>query len=139
MTDRLGRRAQSLPHLRIARRPVRRNHAGARGQPRLASTSFPGETLGVVGESGSGKSTTGRLTLGLEAADAGSSQFSRRGDPGARDAAWRAQRARMQMIYQDPLGALDRRLPVLAQVREPLDIHDLGAPKERQQVAMATC
>ena len=40
------------------------------------------------------------------------------------------------MIYQDPLGALDRRLPVLAQVREPLDIHELGAPQTRQPHAM---
>ena len=39
---------------------------------------------------------------------------------------WRASRARMQMIFQDPLGALDRRLPIAAQVREPLDIHAVG-------------
>jgi peptide/nickel transport system ATP-binding protein len=42
----------------------------------------------------------------------------------------------MQMIYQDPLGALDRRLRVLAQVREPLDIHRIGAPQERATLAM---
>jgi peptide/nickel transport system ATP-binding protein len=57
--------------------------------------------------------------------------------PAAGTPAWRAQRARMQMIYQDPLGALDRRLPALAQVREPLDIHDIGAPSERAVLAMA--
>ena len=103
---------------------------------RVSFDIFPGETLGVVGESGSGKSTMGRLTLGLEPADAGSVSFRGAPLPPAGTRAWRAQRARMQMIYQDPLGALDRRLPVLAQVREPLDIHDAGAPKERQHVAM---
>ena len=30
------------------------------------------------------------------------------------------------MIFQDPLGALDRRLPIAQQVREPLDIHAIG-------------
>jgi hypothetical protein len=32
----------------------------------------------------------------------------------------------MQMVFQDPLGALDRRLPIAAQVVEPLDIHGIG-------------
>ncbi len=35
------------------------------------------------------------------------------------------------MIYQDPLGALDRRMPVAAQVREPLDIHAIGTASDR--------
>jgi peptide/nickel transport system ATP-binding protein len=82
-----------------------------------------GETLGLVGESGSGKSTTGRLVLGLENPDAGSVTFNGRRLPEMDTPEWRASRARMQMIFQDPLGALDRRLPIAAQVREPLDIH----------------
>jgi peptide/nickel transport system ATP-binding protein len=43
----------------------------------------------------------------------------------------------MQMIYQDTLGALDRRLPVLAQVREPLDVHGIGAAKDRNGRALS--
>ena len=39
----------------------------------------------------------------------------------------------MQMVFQDPLGALDRRLPVAAQIREPLDIHGIGTPAERDE------
>ncbi|WP_315725217.1 MULTISPECIES: oligopeptide/dipeptide ABC transporter ATP-binding protein [unclassified Bradyrhizobium] len=90
-----------------------------------------GETLGIVGESGSGKSTTGRMVLGLESPDQGSVRFD--GAPIATQgsSAWRAQRARMQMIFQDPLGALDRRLPVADQIREPLDIHKIGTAAER--------
>lgn len=95
-----------------------------------------GETLGLVGESGSGKSTTGRLVLGLEVADAGEATFDGTPMPAIGSNKWRAQRARMQMIYQDPLGALDRRLPILPQVREPLDIHDIGDAAERDQVAL---
>jgi peptide/nickel transport system ATP-binding protein len=90
-----------------------------------------GETLGIVGESGSGKSTMGRLVLGLEAPDEGEVRFIGQPIPPAGTPAWRVQRARMQMIYQDPLGALDRRLPVITQVQEPLDIHQIGEALNR--------
>lgn len=90
-----------------------------------------GETLGLVGESGSGKSTTGRMVLGLEASDRGSVVFDQAAMPATGSPAWRAQRARMQMIFQDPLGALDRRWPIARQVREPLDIHGIGDDASR--------
>jgi peptide/nickel transport system ATP-binding protein len=90
-----------------------------------------GRTLGLVGESGCGKSTTGRLVLGMERPDAGSVAFEGRPLPPAGSAAWRAMRARMQMVFQDPLGALDRRLPVGEQIAEPLEIHRIGDKSER--------
>ncbi|WP_342360995.1 oligopeptide/dipeptide ABC transporter ATP-binding protein [Terrarubrum flagellatum] len=91
-----------------------------------------GRTLGLVGESGCGKSTTGRMALGLERPDEGSVIFDGEKMPPADTPEWRRQRARLQLIYQDPLGALDRRLAVGAQVREPLDIHDVGEKKDRE-------
>ncbi|MGY8678447.1 ABC transporter ATP-binding protein [Bradyrhizobium sp. UFLA05-153] len=91
-----------------------------------------GETLGLVGESGSGKSTTGRIVLGLEPPDAGEVRFGGKSMAAPGTPKWRAQRARMQMIFQDPLGALDRRLPVADQIREPLDVHGLGTGAERE-------
>jgi peptide/nickel transport system ATP-binding protein len=103
---------------------------------RVSFEIFARETLGIVGESGSGKSTMGRMVLGVEPPDEGSVSFAGAAIPAVGTPAWRAQRARMQMIYQDPLGALDRRLPALTQVREPLDIHAIGAPKARQPLAM---
>jgi peptide/nickel transport system ATP-binding protein len=98
---------------------------------RVSFSIAAGETLGIVGESGSGKSTMGRMALGLEPPDEGEVKFLGQPIPVSGTPAWRAQRARMQMIYQDPLGALDRRLPVITQVQEPLDIHQLGDPLQR--------
>ncbi len=96
-----------------------------------------GETLGLVGESGCGKSTTARLVLGLIPASAGTIAFEGRPVTAHRDALWRAQRRRMQMVHQDPLGALDRRLSVGEQVREPLDIFRIGTRSDRHERALA--
>ncbi len=86
---------------------------------------MPGETLGIVGESGSGKSTMGRMALGLERPDEGSVSFDGAPMPLLGSAAWRGLRKRMQMVFQDPLAALDRRWTVLDQIIEPLTIHGI--------------
>ena len=85
-----------------------------------------GEVLGIVGESGSGKSTLGRMLLGLEAPHAGEVRFCGRPMPAPHGAEWRALCAQMQLIYQDPLAALDRRMTIARQIAEPLEIHGLA-------------
>lgn len=90
-----------------------------------------GRTLGLVGESGCGKSTTGRLVLGMESPDAGRVSFEGALMPEPGSTAWRGLRARMQMVFQDPLGALDRRLPIATQIAEPLEIHGIGGTSAR--------
>jgi peptide/nickel transport system ATP-binding protein len=94
-----------------------------------------GKTLGLVGESGCGKSTTARLVLGLMPAISGQVFFEGAPVSARRGAAWRALRRRMQMVYQDPLGALDRRLPVVSQVAEPLLVFRQGTGPERLEQA----
>jgi peptide/nickel transport system ATP-binding protein len=91
----------------------------------------PGRTLGIVGESGCGKSTTGRLMLGLEKPSEGSVTFDGQTMPDPGTAAWRALRRQMQLVFQDPLGAMDRRLSIADQVAEPLIIHGIGDKAER--------
>jgi peptide/nickel transport system ATP-binding protein len=95
----------------------------------------PGKTLGLVGESGCGKSTMARLVLGLQAPTHGEVYFEGALVPARRGAHWRALRRRMQMVYQDPLGALDRRLSVLSQVTEPLQVFGQGSAAERDAQA----
>ena len=119
---------------------MRRGLFGAMAEVRAVNgvsfTVQAGETLGIVGESGSGKSTMGRMALGFEQPDTGAVRFDGERLPTPGSPAWRKQRASMQMIYQDPLGALDRRLAVLAQVREPLDIHLDGEADVREARAI---
>ncbi|MFE0757914.1 ABC transporter ATP-binding protein [Inquilinus sp. NPDC058860] len=90
-------------------------------------TLAAGRTLGIVGESGCGKSTTAKLVLGMIPATSGRIAFAGEPVTAVRDARWRDQRRSMQMVYQDPMAALDRRLTVGEQVLEPLAIHGLEA------------
>jgi peptide/nickel transport system ATP-binding protein len=97
-----------------------------------------GRTLGLVGESGCGKSTTARLVLGLLPATRGRIEFAGEEVGATRDRRWRALRRRMQLVHQDPLAALDRRVPVGEQILEPLVIHGLGDTAEgRRQKALS--
>ncbi|MXQ10746.1 ABC transporter ATP-binding protein [Microvirga makkahensis] len=99
-----------------------------------------GETLGIVGESGSGKSTLGRVLLGIDPAAGGQVLFSGKPMPARGTPEWRKLRAQMQLVFQDPLAALDRRLPIAEQIGEPLIIHGLVAKadvKDRVSELMA--
>jgi len=97
-----------------------------------------GETLGLVGESGSGKSTVGRMLAGILPPSAGKVRFEGRPLADCRDmAARRAQARRLQLVFQDTLGALNPRLTVGRQVREVLDIHAIGPEAGRDTAAVA--
>ena len=82
-----------------------------------------GETLGLVGESGCGKSTLGRLLIRLMPPSGGRIAFEGRDIGGLAGAELRQQRRHMQIIFQDPYGALNPRMPVENIVMEPLLIH----------------
>jgi oligopeptide/dipeptide ABC transporter ATP-binding protein len=88
----------------------------------------PGETLALVGESGSGKSTLGNVVAGLQRPTVGDMRF--RGRALDRATTREAQRA-IQIIFQDPFGALDPRMAVSAIIAEPLRIQRIGSNAER--------
>ncbi|WP_306336733.1 ABC transporter ATP-binding protein [Streptomyces sp. KL118A] len=78
-----------------------------------------GETLGLVGESGSGKTTTLMEVLRLRAPEGGRIEIAGQ-EVGAAGTDVRALRHDVQIVMQDPLGALDPRLPVHQLLAEPL-------------------
>jgi oligopeptide/dipeptide ABC transporter ATP-binding protein len=91
-----------------------------------------GETLALVGESGSGKSTLGHVVAGLRDPTEGALRF--RGRAMDRPT-WKEARRAIQIVFQDPFGALNPRMPVSAIIAEPLRINRIGTPAERQERA----
>jgi len=86
-----------------------------------------GETLAIVGESGCGKSTVGRLVLRLLEPTGGSVRFEGQDLLALSDSRMRAQRRRMQVIFQDPYASLNPRMTVGAMLSEPLMLHGLAS------------
>jgi oligopeptide/dipeptide ABC transporter ATP-binding protein len=92
-----------------------------------------GETLAIVGESGSGKTTLGRVVLGLQKATAGEVSFdgTRLTDRSSEEL--RHLRRRMQIVFQDPFGSLNPRLPIGDQIEEGLVAHNIGDSAARRK------
>ena len=91
------------------------------------------EIFALVGESGCGKTTTGRTLLRLLEPTGGEVVFDgqRVFDLTRRDL--RVLRRRMQIIFQDPYGALNPRMTVGSSVGEPLRVHGLATGRELER------
>lgn len=84
-----------------------------------------GGALGIVGESGCGKSTLARIALRLVEPDEGTIHLDGCDLRTLRGAPLRAARRRAQLVFQDSGAALDARMRVGEQLREPLRAHRL--------------
>ncbi len=91
-----------------------------------------GETLGVVGESGSGKTTLGLALLRLISSD-GPIVFLGRDVQGLRFREMRPFRRDMQIVFQDPFGALSPRMSVGDIIAEGLTVHQRDLPAEARE------
>ena len=79
-----------------------------------------GEAVGIVGESGSGKTTLGRALVRLLEPAGGRVVFDGTDITHAPEPTLRALRARMQMVFQNPLASLNPRRTIAASVAAPL-------------------
>jgi len=118
--------------------PVRRGILGGerryvRAVDGVSFTVGSQETLGLVGESGCGKSTVGRTILRLLAPTSGEVWFRGRNILALGEEEVRSLRREMQIVFQDPFGALNPRLTVEQIVGEPLKNHGIGNRRERRE------
>jgi oligopeptide/dipeptide ABC transporter ATP-binding protein len=86
-----------------------------------------GETFGLVGESGSGKTTVGRTILHLEKPSGGAIFFQGKALHEMSESQLRPLRARLQIVFQDPMDAMDPRWNIEQIISEPLRLTDLAA------------
>ena len=93
-----------------------------------------------MGESGSGKTTLARTLLGLERPVSGQVVLDERGaaEAGARPVGCGHCRRRVQMVLQDPSGALNPRQTVYESVAEGLRLHDIVSrdPERRTEAQL---
>ncbi len=95
-----------------------------------------GETLGMVGESGCGKTTVGRSILRLIEPTSGAVEFDGQDVIKMKSKELKLARRNMQIIFQDPYASLNPRLPIGESVMEGLQIHKIGHPRERWDIAV---
>ena len=117
---------------------LRRTTTPLRAVDTVSLSVMEGETLGLVGESGCGKSTLGRLLIRLLPVTAGTVRFAGQDIGALAGKALRDIRRSMQIVFQDPYGALNPRMTVEDIVSEPLVIHGEATNAAKRVTDMLT-
>jgi oligopeptide/dipeptide ABC transporter ATP-binding protein len=94
---------------------------------------YPGEIFSLVGESGCGKTTLGRTVLQLTPPTSGKVVFDGYELADVDPDDMRPLRRRMQIIFQDPFGSLNPRMPVLDIIGEGLLAQGVSDRKTRDK------
>jgi oligopeptide transport system ATP-binding protein len=126
---------QGAPLLEVS--GVHRAFRTARGQLTAVDgvdlTVRSGEAVALVGESGSGKTTLARMIVGLDEPNDGTIRFRGLDRRTERRRALGALHENVSMVFQDPYGSLNPKLPVGHSVEEPLVVHRRGSRVERRR------
>jgi microcin C transport system ATP-binding protein len=110
-------------HFPIRRGVLRRTVGHVKAVDGVSVAIREGETVGLVGESGSGKTTLGLALLRLERSE-GAIRFEGTPIHDLDRKRLRPLRRRMQIVFQDPYGALSPRMTVAEIVGEGLAVHE---------------
>ena len=110
----------------IRRGLLRRTVGHIKAVDGVSLTVREGQTVGVVGESGSGKTTLGLALLRLQSCQ-GRIRFGGVELQSMSSRELRPLRRTMQVVFQDPFGALSPRMSIAQIVAEGLGVHGIGA------------
>ncbi len=106
------------------------NNKGVKAVDGVSFNIDSNEVLGLVGESGCGKTTVGRSILRLIEPSSGSVYFNGKDFLALKGEELRRERKHAQIVFQDPLSALNPRMTVKDIVGEPLVIHKIAKGRE---------
>jgi peptide/nickel transport system ATP-binding protein len=104
----------------------------------VSAALWPGETLGLVGESGSGKTTFARTLLGIVEPTAGTVEIDGRAMPPNLGSRSSDDVAALQIVFQNPDSALNRRHTVRRMLKRTLsklaDVSGRAAEKRSEEL-----
>jgi peptide/nickel transport system ATP-binding protein len=116
----IDRQAQPLLKIEDLTKTFRQDGNEIKALAGVTALLWPGETLGLVGESGSGKTTFARTLLGIVESSHGSVEVDGRLLPAKLSDRSAADIAALQIVFQNPDSALNRRHTVRRMLKRTL-------------------